>query len=128
MVKPKFVKEIQRSGRTIKTFKTEVLNSSICSRSSIKKAKEILEGVVERGTAITLSKSAYKIAGKTGTAELRDKPAHAWFVGFAPYGARARKIAFAVLIENGRYGGRVAAPAAADIADAAAELGLIQGE
>jgi cell division protein FtsI/penicillin-binding protein 2 len=49
-------------------------------------------------------------------------------VGFAPYGSKAKKIAFAILIENGRYGGRAAAPAAADIANAAADLGLIRRE
>jgi len=36
--------------------------------------------------------------------------------------------AYAILIENGRYGGRSAAPAAAEIADAAVELGLIGRE
>ena len=50
------------------------------------------------------------IAGKTGTAELADAPSHAWFIGFAPYGAGARKIAFSVLVENGVYGGTAAAP------------------
>ena len=66
------------------------------------------------------------IAGKTGTAELADAPSHAWFIGFAPYGSGARKIAFSILLENGVYGGTAAAPAAAEIAAAARELGLIQ--
>ena len=39
---------------------------------------------------------------------------------------RARKIAFSVLVENGVYGGTAAAPAAAEIVNAAAKLGLIQ--
>ena len=62
--------------------------------------------------------------GKTGTAELANDPSHAWFIGFAPYGG-ARRIAFAVLIENGRYGGTYAAPAAAAVVAAARSLGLI---
>ena len=66
------------------------------------------------------------VAGKTGTAELADAPSHAWFIGFAPYGAGARKIAFSVLVENGVYGGTAAAPAAAEIVNAASKLGLIQ--
>ena len=66
------------------------------------------------------------IAGKTGTAELADAPSHAWFIGFAPYGGGARKIAFSVLVENGVYGGTAAAPAAAEIVNAAVKLGLIQ--
>jgi cell division protein FtsI/penicillin-binding protein 2 len=65
------------------------------------------------------------IAGKTGTAELADEPSHAWFIGFAPYGAGAKKIALSVLVENGVYGGTAAAPAAAEIVNAAVKLGLI---
>jgi cell division protein FtsI/penicillin-binding protein 2 len=76
-----------------------------------------------------MSYPAVPVAGKTGTAELRDKPSHAWFVGFAPYSRSAtKKIAFAVIIENGQYGGRVAAPLAGDLAAAAARLGLIDRE
>ena len=66
------------------------------------------------------------VAGKTGTAELADAPSHAWFIGFAPYGGAARKIAFSVLVENGVYGGTAAAPAAAEIVNAAVKMGLIQ--
>ncbi len=84
--------------------------------------------VVTEGTGRSASVPGIPVAGKTGTAELRSRPAHAWFVGFAPYGSNVRRIAFSVLIENGRYGGRVAAPAAAEIVDAAAELGLIGGK
>lgn len=41
----------------------------------------ILEGVVERGTAVKLKELGYPMAGKTGTTnESRD----AWFVGFTP--------------------------------------------
>ena len=41
----------------------------------------ILEGVVERGTAVKLKELGYPLAGKTGTTnESRD----AWFVGFTP--------------------------------------------
>jgi cell division protein FtsI/penicillin-binding protein 2/cell division protein FtsW (lipid II flippase) len=80
--------------------------------------------VVTEGTGQEAKGAEIAIAGKTGTAELRNKPSHAWFVGFAPYGG-SKQIAFAVLIENGRYGGRIAAPAAAEIADAAADLGLL---
>jgi hypothetical protein len=47
-------------------------------------------------------------------------------MGYGPYSG-ARKLAFAVLIENGRYGGSAAAPLAADIMSAAASLGLLGG-
>ena len=65
------------------------------------------------------------MAGKTGTAELSDAPSHAWFIGFAPYGKVAKRIAFSILIENGQYGGTYPAAAAADIVSAARDLRLI---
>ena len=82
--------------------------------------------VVTSGTGRRAASAAVPVAGKTGTAELRDAPSHAWFIGFAPYGGSGRKIAVSILVENGIYGGTAAAPAAAEIVDAAVKLGLIQ--
>ncbi len=85
-----------------------------------------MRGVVLRGTARVLAEVSPAVAGKTGTAEVAGAPSHAWFAGFAPYGpTKGRRIAFAVLIENGGYGGRTAAPLAAEIAHAVSELGLL---
>jgi peptidoglycan glycosyltransferase len=85
---------------------------------------------VTAGTGKRAGAASVPVAGKTGTAELADGPSHAWFIGFAPYGTSSgtgtRKIAFAVLVENGVYGGTNAAPAAAEIVNAAAKLGLVQ--
>jgi cell division protein FtsI/penicillin-binding protein 2 len=58
--------------------------------------------VVTGGTG-RQAETSVPIAGKTGTAELASAPSHAWFIGFAPYGASPRKIAFSVLVENGVY-------------------------
>ena len=85
-----------------------------------------------RGTARSSGrKAAYKMAGKTGTAQVvgikqgerydadalaerhRD---HALFVGFAPY--ETPKIALAIIVENGGGGSRAAAPVARKIFDA----------
>lgn len=67
------------------------------------------------------------MAGKTGTAELADAASHAWFIGFAPYGKVAKRVAFSVLIENGQYGGGYPAAAAAGIVSAARDIQLIGG-
>jgi cell division protein FtsI (penicillin-binding protein 3) len=70
MVKPRFVTAILRNGNVIRSFRTEVIINSIASRSTIRKAKSMMEGVVEHGTATNLKNTDYKIAGKTGTAQI----------------------------------------------------------
>jgi cell division protein FtsW (lipid II flippase)/cell division protein FtsI/penicillin-binding protein 2 len=84
--------------------------------------------VVMEGTARTsMAGIAIPVAGKTGTAQLDQGEPHAWFTGFAPYVADAgqRQIAFAVLVEHGGYGGRVAAPIARKVVEAACSVGLL---
>jgi cell division protein FtsI (penicillin-binding protein 3) len=94
MMRPIFVSSIMRNGRTIKTYEPEVIINSIASRSTIRKAKKMMEGVVENGTATNLKNPNYKIAGKTGTAQIaKDKYGYrtdsrisysASFVGYFP--------------------------------------------
>ena len=85
-----------------------------------------LRDVVTSGTASVLRHHAWRIAGKTGTAEVSGAPSHGWFVGYAPYGSAHKRIAFAIVIEHGGYGGRTAAPVAGEIVTAAALSGLIE--
>lgn len=73
MMKPRFVKAIADYGKIVKTFKPQVINPTICSKATILKAKKMLEGVVENGTAQNLKNSNYKIAGKTGTAQIANQ-------------------------------------------------------
>jgi cell division protein FtsI/penicillin-binding protein 2 len=94
---------------------------------------QAMRSVVTGGTARKfLAGSAIAIAGKTGTAQVDKRPgatpeenlAHSWFTGFAPYEGKKR-IAFAVFIEHGGYGGALAAPIAGELVAAAHELGVI---
>jgi len=84
-----------------------------------------MRDVVVSGTGSSLRGSAWPIAGKTGTAEVAGAQSHAWFVGYAPYGAAKRRIAFAVVIEHAGYGGRTAAPVAGEIVNAAGQSALL---
>jgi len=94
MIRPRFVSAIMRNGSVIESYEPEVIINSIASRSTIRKAKKMMEGVVEHGTAINLKNASYKIAGKTGTAQIaRDKYGYrtgarvsyqASFVGYFP--------------------------------------------
>jgi cell division protein FtsI (penicillin-binding protein 3) len=74
MMRPRFVTEIRRNGNLLKSFDPEIIVNSLASRSTIRKAKKMMEGVVEHGTATNLKDAEYKIAGKTGTAQIaKDK-------------------------------------------------------
>ena len=69
MVKPRFVKELKRQEKIEKTFKTEVVNPKIASRSTLNKIKKVMENVVVKGTADNIYSSSFSMAGKTGTAK-----------------------------------------------------------
>jgi cell division protein FtsI/penicillin-binding protein 2 len=62
--------------------------------------------VVTQGTAAQAGLPP-ETAGKTGTAEVKDAEDHAWFIGYRG------SLAFAVFVQNGGGGGKVAAPIAA---------------
>jgi cell division protein FtsI (penicillin-binding protein 3) len=70
MVRPRFVTAILRNGSVVKSYGTEVIVNSIASRSTIRKARDMMEGVVQHGTATNLKNAEYRIAGKTGTAQI----------------------------------------------------------
>jgi cell division protein FtsI (penicillin-binding protein 3) len=120
MMRPLFVSEIRRNGSVIKSYDPEVIINSIASRSTIRKAKKMMEGVVEHGTATNLRNPNYKIAGKTGTAQIaHDKYGYksgdrmvysASFVGYFP--AEAPIYSCIVVVNspsNGVYFGNVVA-------------------
>lgn len=77
------------------------------------------------GTAYkTVRLKEVAIAGKTGTAEVGgNRPDHAWFAGYAP--ADHPRVAFAVVIEHGGSGSKVAGPIARDYVKALLDTGLI---
>lgn len=126
MVKPLFVREIREAGKTIDVREPEVINRSVCSDETLHNVRSLLEGVVERGTARSLCKSVYRIAGKTGTAQIAndnlgyDKQNYnASFVGYFP--ADNPKYSCIVVVSRpstGKYyASSVAVPVFREIAD-----------
>jgi peptidoglycan glycosyltransferase len=96
------------------------------ARDGAREVASYLRDAVLTGTGRSLRSHPWRIAGKTGTAELAGAPSHAWFAGFAPYGRATARVAVAVVIENAGYGGLAAAPVAGEIVTAAAGEGLIR--
>ena len=98
--------------------------------------KQVIDGMLavtegKRGTAKRIRNDYYRIAGKTGTAQVismkqneeydetklaKEKHDHALFMAFAP--ADDPRIAVAVIAENGGHGGATAAPIARKVMDA----------
>lgn len=76
-----------------------------------------------KGTAYQARVPGFEVAGKTGTAQVKngrrqaregDEDAdHAWFASFAPFDHP--KIAVVVLVEHGGFGAKAAAPTAMEI-------------
>lgn len=129
MVKPLLVSEVRSNGKTIQHFPPQVINPKIASSSTITKVKMMLEGVVEHGTANNIRTSIYRIAGKTGTAQIAQKNLGyrknnqvqytSSFVGYFP--ADNPRYSIIVTITNPKkgkyYGAAIAAPVFREIAD-----------
>ncbi len=126
-IAPIFVREIRRLGNTVELFKARVINEKIVSDVTIKKAQALLEGVVTEGTGKGLASPLYRIAGKTGTAQVADankgyqvdKKYQASFCGYFP--ADNPKYSLIVVVNNPRkgtyYAASVAGPVFREIAD-----------
>jgi cell division protein FtsI/penicillin-binding protein 2 len=116
---------VQGAGNTRQGQPVRVLEPDLARLLGRAMRRVVTEGTGARYLAGVLP----PIAGKTGTAEVKDKGSHSWFIGYAPYEAAAapgRRIAFGVIVEHGGYGGRLAAPAAGEIVQAASQLGILK--
>lgn len=119
LMKPYTVKEIiGPDGRVIERREPEVIRRVI-SYDTAEEVKRILEGVVESGTGKEASIPGYRVAGKTGTAQIPNPETGGYysnrylssFIGFAP--VDNPKITVVVLVEDPKtspYGGVIAAP------------------
>jgi len=120
IVKPRIIEKVGNDS----TEKVSKLNISLSDNKNWKRIEEALLGVVEasNGTANNIYDRNIRIAGKTGTAQvksigeteykflredesLRD---HALFVGYGP--VEDPKLVVVAIIENGESGSAVAAP------------------
>jgi len=127
MVKPRFVKEVRKNGVIVKQYCTEVIDEQIVKPETVRKAKELMEGVVKNGSGKGLNITAFKVGGKTGTAQIAVNGDYkiygtiyqASFVGYFP--AENPLYTCIVVINSPSkgvyYGGAVAGPVFKEIAE-----------
>lgn len=70
LIRPIFTKEIRHNGKTVRSFSTEVIIPSICSDRTLELIRDMLLGVVEKGTGKAVHSDIVRIAGKSGTAQI----------------------------------------------------------
>ena len=73
MVAPRLVTAVMENGHAVERFGTETVNRKICSDKTLRLVRQALEGVVEEGTGSMMKNPNFKIAGKTGTAQIAMK-------------------------------------------------------
>ena len=95
MMQPRFVKQLVKDGQVIKEFEPVVLKEQIAKPKAIKTMQTILEHVVSQGLGRKAGSKSFKVAGKTGTAQVADQygsyhsgTTRYWlsFAGFFPAG------------------------------------------
>jgi cell division protein FtsI (penicillin-binding protein 3) len=126
MVHPKFIKAVRQDGRVVRTFPTQVVHASICSKSTLDNLHQMLVATVENGTARRARSSSFLIAGKTGTAHIAE-PQRGYtnqklssFAGYFPADRPVYSciVAFKTInTPNKAYGGAIAAPVFKEIAE-----------
>ncbi len=70
MMRPRFVKKVVKNGETIKEFPPQVIKERIAKPEAIKTMQTILEHVVSQGLGRKAGSPHFKVAGKTGTAQV----------------------------------------------------------
>ncbi|MBO6187412.1 MAG: transpeptidase family protein [Prevotella sp.] len=70
MMRPRFVKKVVRNGETVMEFPPVVLKERIAKPQAIKTMQTILEHVVSQGLGRKAGSPLFKVAGKTGTAQV----------------------------------------------------------
>lgn len=72
MMKPRFVKQVVKDGEVIKDFPPEVVkgHEQIAKPKTIQTIQTILEHVVSQGLGKKAGSKSFKVAGKTGTAQI----------------------------------------------------------
>lgn len=123
-IKPYILSKVIDNSLIIKDLVPKPYTRQICSHANASKAREMMEGVVEYGTAKEINGTPFKIAGKTGTARKSINGQYvsryrASFAGFFPSDKPVYSLIVVVDEPAGGsiYGADVAAPVFKEIAE-----------
>ena len=105
-MEPDLVRTVSGDWLTRLSSGPKAVSQVITQRTAVQVRRGMVE-VVANGTGQAAQLPGVAVAGKTGTAENAQGRDHSWFVGFAP--AENPRIAVAVVVEHGGYGGGAAA-------------------
>lgn len=70
MMRPRFVKQVVKDGQVLMEFPPEVIKQRICKEKTLREMQTILEHVVSQGLGKKAGSPSFKVAGKTGTAQI----------------------------------------------------------
>ena len=114
--RPYLVQEVLRpDGRILRRTRPEVKRVVHAPPEAFKLVRQGMRLAVTRGTGRAADVPGTEVAGKTGSAEDPPRPAHGWFICFAP--VEHPRIAVAAIVEHGRHGATSAAPVCRAILD-----------
>jgi len=99
LMEPYMVDSIETAGggRRVEKYLPESYGQ-VLSTQEAELLGQLMEAVVDYGTATPLAGYGYSVAGKTGTAEVEGRGDNSWFIGYAP--VEQPQIAICVLVEN----------------------------
>jgi len=117
LIRPRLTDRIVGQDGRVEERIDPATQSQVMKRETAAELTEMMTDVVNEGTGVAAALSDVQVAGKTGTAEVKNKTLNqVWFIGFAP--VEAPRYAIAVTLEDqpiGTSGGANAAPLAAQV-------------
>ncbi|MCC7491110.1 MAG: hypothetical protein IT204_02120 [Fimbriimonadaceae bacterium] len=111
LLEPRLVRQITRPGGEVVYRLQPSAGQPEVGPAAAREVLQMMRGTLRSGgTAAHLAVAGLDAAAKTGSAENPRGEAHSWFLAVAP--VAAPRVAVAVVIEHGGYGGRAAGPVA----------------
>ena len=117
LIRPRFTDRVVGQDGRVEEEIDPAQQAQVMKPETAEQLTQMMADVVNEGTGTAAALSDVTVAGKTGTAEVRNETLNqVWFIGFAP--VEAPRYAIAVTLEDqpiGTSGGANAAPLAAQV-------------